>query len=543
MLTLQGVPASPGIASGPAIPWDGSEAGSTEPASDIADASRRVVRDLSTRASAATTSTGREVLEALAMFAADPGLLSAAERLHADGTPAPEAVRHAADGYVEQLRGLGGYLAERAGDVVDVGERLAASLEGRALAGLPEPGHPYVLIARDLAPADTALIDPAVVVGIVTEQGGPTSHTTILARALRIPAVVGCAGARDAAGGHEVLVDGSAGALHVDPPADLADELSARERRDAVRRAGSTGPGSTADGVAVPLLANVGTVDDALSAAADDVEGVGLFRTEFLFLGRADEPSPAEQTDTYATVLAAFGDRRVVVRTLDAGSDKPVPFLGLPDEDNPALGVRGLRTSRLRPEVLTRQLAAIAAAAERTGTTPWVMAPMVATVDEAREFAGQARAAGLGKVGLMVEVPSAALRSADLLAEVDFGSLGTNDLAQYALAADRQLGELGTLLDPWQPVVLDLVAATCAGGAAVDRPVGVCGEAAADPRLAAVLVGLGVRSLSMAPVALPGVRALLAEVDLATCAQAAQAAQGAATAADARAAAAALLPL
>ena len=541
MKTLTATPASPGVASGPAVRWDGAEGASTAPAADLADASRRVVADLTARADAATTPEGRAVLEALAMFAADPELLATAGRLQDSGTPAPDSVRTAAAGYAEQLRALGGHLAERAGDVVDVGERLAASLEGREPAGLPAPGHPYVLVAADLAPADTAALDPAVVVAIVTEQGGPTSHTTILARSLGIPAVVGCTGARDA-GGHDVVVDGSAGEVHVDPSPGLADELAARERQRAERRAHVSGPGRTADRVAVALLANVGTVDDAVAAADADVEGVGLFRTEFLFLGRPDEPAVDEQVDTYARVLSAFGPRRVVVRTLDAGSDKPVPFLGLPGEENPALGVRGLRTATVRPQVLSRQLAALAAAADRAGSRLEVMAPMVATVDEARGFAAQARAAGLGTVGVMVEVPAAALRARHVLAEVDFGSLGTNDLAQYAMAADRRQGALGPLLDQWQPALLDLVAATCAGGRASGRPVGVCGEAAADPRLAAVLVGLGARSLSMAPVAVPAVRALLAEVDLDTCARAADAARSAATAADARAAASELLP-
>jgi phosphotransferase system enzyme I (PtsI) len=353
--------------------------------------------------------------------------------------------------------------------------------------------------------------------------------------------VVGCAGARDAADGHDVVVDGTAGELHVDPEGGLAEALTTRERRIAERQSQASGPGATADGVAVALLANVGTVDDALAAASADVEGVGLFRTEFLFLGREDEPTPDEQVEAYAAVLAAFGDRRVVVRSLDAGSDKPVPFLGIPDEANPALGVRGLRASAARPGVLDRQLEAVATAAARTGTSPWVMAPMVATVDEARGFAAAARGAGLATVGIMVEVPAAALRAQHLLAEVDFCSLGTNDLAQYALAADRQLGELGTLLDPWQPALLDLVAATCSGGRATGRPVGVCGEAAADPRLAAVLVGLGARSLSMAPVAVPAVRELLASVDLAICESAAAAARSAVTAADARAAVSQLL--
>jgi phosphotransferase system enzyme I (PtsI) len=420
--------------------------------------------------------------------------------------------------------------------VVDVGDRLGASLEGRAMPSLPDPGHAYVLVARDLAPADTALLDPSVVVGIVTEQGGPTSHTTILARSLGIPAVVACAQAGAVAGGHGVVLDGSTGMVHVDPPAGLAAELTERERRTAERRARVSGPGRTADGTAVRLLANIGTVDDARHAAGHDVEGVGLFRTEFLFLDRTSEPSMEEQVETYAEVLAAFGGRRVVVRTLDAGSDKPVPFLGLGAEDNPALGVRGLRTSAARPDVLQRQLEALASAGTRTGTRPWVMAPMVSTPEEADAFARLARDAGLATVGVMVEVPAAALRATHLLREVDFASIGTNDLAQYALAADRQRGDVAALLDPWQPAVLDLVAATCAGGAALDKPVGVCGEAAADPLLAAVLVGLGVRSLSMAPVAVPGVRAQLADVDLATCAQLAQVALRAATAAEARAA-------
>ncbi|MDQ4007512.1 MAG: phosphoenolpyruvate--protein phosphotransferase, partial [Actinomycetota bacterium] len=334
---------------------------------------------------------------------------------------------------------------------------------------------------------------------------------------------------------HGVVLDGATGIVHVDPAAGLAEELAERERRSAERRARVSGPGRTADGSAVRLLANIGTVEDARHAAGQDVEGVGLFRTEFLFLDRTGEPSPEEQVETYAEVLAAFGDRRVVVRTLDAGSDKALPFLGLAAEDNPALGVRGLRTSALRPEVLRRQLEALAAAAARTGTRPWVMAPMVSTPDEADAFARLARGAGLDTVGVMVEVPAAALRAAHLLRAVDFASVGTNDLAQYALAADRQLGDVAALLDPWQPAVLDLVAATCAGGAALDRPVGVCGEAAADPLLAAVLVGLGVRSLSMAPVAVPGVRAQLAEVDVATCAQMARMARQAPTAAEARA--------
>jgi phosphotransferase system enzyme I (PtsI) len=336
-----------------------------------------------------------------------------------------------------------------------------------------------------------------------------------------------------------VLLDGTRGEVHLDPVGDLVASVRDREERAARRRAESRGPGRTADGVGVKLLVNVGTVDEAVTAAGEDVEGIGLFRTEFLFLGRTEEPTPEEQVDGYAKVLTAFGERRVVFRTLDAGSDKPVPFLGLADEENPALGVRGLRTAATRLDVLERQLAALAEAASRTGTDPWVMAPMVSTPAEAEAFASLARGAGLHHVGVMVEVPSAALRAAQVVGSVDFASIGTNDLAQYALAADRQLGEVAALLDPWQPALLDLVALTCAG--AGDRPVGVCGEAAADPHLAVVLVGLGVRSLSMAPRAVPAVRSTLAETDLSLCQRAAEAARAAVDPASARAAVAELL--
>jgi phosphotransferase system enzyme I (PtsI) len=539
--TLTGVAASPGTVHAPAVAWEAGVAVAVEPAADLAEASARVVADLEFRAAAATTAEGAEVLRALVMFAADPELLALAGSL-ADGGQTPEAaVRSAAATYAEQLRGLGGYLAERAPDVEDVGERLADALAGRAPAELPRPGHPYVLVARDLAPADTALLDPRVVVGIVTEQGGPTSHTTILARALGIPAVVACPGARAALDGHEVLLDGSRGEVHLDPPATLVASVRTREEQAAARRAQTRGPGATADGVGVKLLVNVGTVDEAVAAAGEDVEGIGLFRTEFLFLGRTEEPEPDEQVATYASVLEAFGERRVVFRTLDAGSDKPVPFLGLANEENPALGIRGLRTATMRLDVLERQLQALAAAAARTGTDPWVMAPMVSTPAEADAFSVLARDAGLRQVGVMVEVPSAALRAGHVLRSVDFASIGTNDLAQYALAADRQLGDVADLLDPWQPALLDLVASTCAGASGHALPVGVCGEAAADPHLAVVLVGLGVRSLSMAPRAVPGVRAALAGVDLDACGRAAEAARSAVDATAARAAVAEIL--
>jgi phosphotransferase system enzyme I (PtsI) len=322
-----------------------------------------------------------------------------------------------------------------------------------------------------------------------------------------------------------------------------ADELAAVADGAARRSRTFSGPGRTADGHAVQLLANVADPAGAAAAAAAGAEGVGLFRTEFCFLGRTEEPSVEEQVTAYRQVLAAFPGRKVVLRTLDAGADKPLPFVTAAGEPNPALGVRGLRTSVRYPEVLDRQLAAVAEAGRAESAELWVMAPMVATPDEAQQFVERCAAHGLTQAGVMVEVPAAALCAAAVLEHARFASLGTNDLTQYTMAADRELADLAALSTPWQPAVLALVAATCRGGAATDRPVGVCGEAAADPGLAPVLVGLGVTSLSMTPRALADVAAVLAGTTLEQCRAAAELALAARTPDDARRAVRAALPV
>jgi phosphoenolpyruvate-protein phosphotransferase (PTS system enzyme I) len=304
--------------------------------------------------------------------------------------------------------------------------------------------------------------------------------------------------------------------------------------------AGYAGPATTRDGHAVQVLANVQDGAGARAAAAAHAEGVGLLRTELAFLGHAEEPSIEEQAQGYREVFEAFTGRKVVLRTLDAGSDKPLAFATLPDEANPALGVRGLRIARRDPGLLERQLDAVAQAAREAAATPWVMAPMVATVAEAADFAGQVRARGLVP-GVMVEVPSAALLAERLLEHVDFLSIGTNDLSQYTLAADRLSADLADLTDPWQPALLLLVSMTAQAGLRVGKPVGVCGEAAADPLLACVLVGLGITSLSCATSAIAAVGSRLATVDLATCQRAADVALGAADPQEARSAARAVL--
>ena len=302
-----------------------------------------------------------------------------------------------------------------------------------------------------------------------------------------------------------------------------------------------TGPGRTRDGHPVALLANIGDVRDARVAAEVGAEGVGLFRSEFLFLDRTEAPSRAEQVEAYRAVFAAFPERRVVVRTLDAGADKPLPFLATDAESNPALGVRGLRTARRRPEMLDEQLAAIAEAAAAERAEVQVMAPMVATLDEARDVVARCRAVGLSSAGIMIETPAAAVRADDLLAVVDFASIGTNDLTQYTMAADRMIGALADLNDPWQPAVLRLIADVGGAGERSGTPVGVCGEAAADPMYAVVLVGLGIGSLSMTPRALSAVGTQLGSVTRADCVGIAALALAAPTAAEARAATAAAI--
>jgi phosphotransferase system enzyme I (PtsI) len=293
----------------------------------------------------------------------------------------------------------------------------------------------------------------------------------------------------------------------------------------------------------VPLLANIGGPGDLDAALAAGAEGVGLYRTEFLFLDRSEVPCEEEQERAYRAALDAFPGGRVIVRTLDSGADKPLSFVPPPPaEPNPALGERGLRMFRRYPEVMASQLGALSRAAVGAPAELLVMAPMVARAAEAAWFAGQCRARGLAPVGVMIEIPAAALRARDIVPVVDFVSIGTNDLAQYAFAADRQSSALGALQDPWYPALLDLVAMASSAASGAGKPSGVCGESAGDPALACVFAGLGVTTLSMAPAAMPAVRAGLAEHTLDHCRLAARAARAETTPEHARAAARANLP-
>ncbi|WP_073707323.1 phosphoenolpyruvate--protein phosphotransferase [Glutamicibacter sp. 0426] len=497
-------------------------------------AAQAVAAQLKERAAQATGD-AQAVLKATALMASDRTLLKSATKLVVSGTCAESAIWEAADAVATQLSALGGYMAERAGDVLDVRARIVAQLRGVPAPGIPDSDEPFILAAVDLAPADTATLDPAKVLALVTSDGGPQSHTAIIARSLGLPAVVAAPGTTALADGDQVFVDGIDGLVIADPGA--AEEHLAATYANREELPEFSGSGQLSDGHRVPLLANVGSGVDAQLAAAAGAEGVGLLRTEFCFLGKDKEPTREEQVEAYGAVFAAFGGRKVVVRTLDAGADKPLPFLTDASEPNPALGVRGYRTTLASPDVLERQLEAIAQAADEHQAEVWVMAPMISIPSEAQQFAQLATAAGLATAGTMIEVPSAAILSGQILQRCDFVSIGTNDLTQYTMAADRQLGALAELNDPWQPAVLHMVAATTAGAkAAGGKPVGVCGEAAADPALAVVLVGLGVSTLSMNKRALAPVAAVLRTVDLATAQRLAQLALDAESAEAARSA-------
>ncbi|HVT20321.1 MAG TPA: putative PEP-binding protein [Mycobacteriales bacterium] len=511
--TYAGIGVSSGVALGPVArvhgpvlpPRDGAPVDVAAETARSVEAFEAVAAELEALASRAGVSGSTLVRQA--RIARDPSLTALAGQLVSTGRAAPRAAWEAFAAYRDMRASDPMRAVPDRAELDDIRDRVVARLLGEPAPGIPDPGTPFVLVARDLSPAVTAGLDPQRVLGIVTERGGPTSHTAVLAKSLGIPAVVACPGVASLRSGQRVMIDGSAGEVTADPDSDAvgAAVQVPEPQPDAVR-----GPGRTRDGRPVRLLAAVGGVGDAEEALAAGAEGVGVFRTEFAFLDRDEPPTVAEQAAAYREVFDAFGEREVTVRTLDIGADKPAPYVRLGDQPNPALGVRGLRVARRHVELLTDQLTAIATASRGSATPVRVMAPMVATTAEAAWFAAQCREHGLRTAGVMVEVPAAALRAADLLQVVDFVSVGSNDLAQYTFATDRADGELADLLDPWQPAFLDLVATVLRAGAVAGRPVTVCGEAPSDPMLALVLVGLGAGALSMTARVLPDVRATLA---------------------------------
>ena len=510
----------------PALPTEGSidpEQASESEYNRFLAAVDTVANRLEKRAAAAEGQAA-EVLTATAGMVKDRGWHKTVRKNIRTGRNAEFATVGATDKFVTMFEAAGGVMAERTTDLKDVRDRVIAELRGEDEPGLPLVDGEAVLFADDLAPADTATLDTKHIKALVTELGGPTSHTAIIARQLDIPCIVAVgASLSDIESGTLVFVDGAVGTVTCGADAETSTKAVAEYRERAARVAQWRGPAKTKDGHSVQLLANVADGNAARIASESQAEGIGLYRTELSFLSASEEPSVEEQAKIYGKVFKAFPESKVVVRTLDAGSDKPISYATLSSEENPALGVRGLRIARDNEALLTRQLDAIAQAAEARDdkASTWVMAPMVATSTEAQWFANLCRERGL-TAGAMIEVPAAALMADKIMPHLDFVSIGTNDLTQYTMAADRLSPQLAYLTDPWQPAVLRLIQHTCIVGQANNVAVGVCGEAAADPMLACVLTGLGVNSLSAASTAVAGVGAQLAEVTLEQCQQLAE---------------------
>jgi phosphoenolpyruvate-protein phosphotransferase len=534
---IEGTPAAPGIAVGPAWRFQprkaAGAAGSTAAGRAVrireaAEAAAAELEGLAARLCAMNRPGEAEILEAQALMAVDPAIVDEAVRLARGGEDSEAAVLAAAEASAAALEALDDpLLAARAADVRDVAERIARILSGDRLE-LPEA--PSIVVAADLPPSLLAEMPPGLALGVALAGGSPTAHVAILARSLGIPAVVAVPRLLDAvSGGGPIAIDGESGEIVVNPGTAELGQLAGRQARRAERdRQAATlrdRPAATADGERIALLANIRSPDDAPRAIEAGAEGVGLFRTEYLFLRRQSPPTEIEQLDAYRRAMEAFGpDRSVVIRLADIGGDKSISYLGLPDQPNPFLGVRAIRLADGSRELLLTQLRAIWRAAGLAGVTPHVMAAMVSTVADARlvlELRDEALSAVLAAgeplpermvTGLMIEVPSAAILAPELARMVDFFSIGTNDLTQYVLAADRGNPSLARFQDALHPAVLRTIAGVVAGADTAGIPVAVCGELAGDPAGALVLAGLGVDELSADAGSLDGIRAALAGV-------------------------------
>ncbi|WP_437666601.1 phosphoenolpyruvate--protein phosphotransferase [Sorangium sp. So ce1182] len=532
------IPVAPGVALGPLVRLVRSTPKVPDTAIDdpAAEAERlRRALDLAAQ-DLASALRGSDILDAHQALLCDPALVDEAlARIARERCNAAWAFLQAIEAAAAIYRQLEDpYLRAREADVHDVGNAVVRALLGGAPGTLPD-GPPAVVVADDLTPSEAARLDPARVLGVIDRRGGPTSHAAILLRGAGIPAVAGAAALVPEAGGAVAGLDGATGEVWLDPDPEATLEI---ERRQAALRA-SRRPASARDGRLrlacgreIELWANVAGPSDARAAREAGAVGIGLLRTEMPFLGRLDEPGEEEQTALLAEIFAVFAGAPIVVRTLDAGGDKALPYLALPAEANPSLGVRGVRLSLERPALLEAQLRAILVAGR--GHDARILIPMVSTAAEvsavraALDRAHEALAAS-GRphlwpvaTGIMIEVPSAALMAERLARQAAFFSIGTNDLTQHTLAAERGHPRLHALADPAHPAVLRLVRAVVEAGHAAGRPVSVCGEAAGDPDVAPLLVGLGVTQLSMCVSAVEAVEDALAGATFAELAAAAE---------------------
>lgn len=463
---------------------------------------KRVGQDLEARA-ARTVGELHDILLATVEIATDPAIAEEAAGFIASGHTASYAIVKATEVFQELLGASGGYLAERVSDVANIRDRVLCEIAGITYPEIPHFDEPTILIAQDLSPADTSDLETEKILAIVTAGGGPTSHTAIIARSHGIAAIVACADVVETAKAHmgqKLAVDATAGLITFNPDSSLVAEIAQKIERIKARKSRvithSPDGYATTDGFVIPIFANIGRLEDTSAAVAAGADGVGLLRTELLYLERKDAPTLQEQIAIYSELIKPFGGKKVIIRTLDAGADKPMAFINFDKEPNPVLGIRGYRTSTTHEHLLRIQLEAIAQAAKNSRVEVWVMAPMITLPSEAADFVKMAREYGLQKAGVMIEVPAAIFLAEEITKVCDFVSIGTNDLGQYLHAADRESAPLAAFNDPWQPALLRAIHLIAQAGKNNNCPVGVCGEAASDAALAPVLIGLGVTSLS-----------------------------------------------
>jgi len=533
-VALPGVIASRGLAVGQAVRLAVREIEVTQAGAGVAhetlqlDRARAQVRVRLEAARASASNTAREIVEAHLELLDDPELTDTAQALIVAGASAAYSWRQAIRGSIEALRALGdARMAERVDDLLDLERQVLLSLGGNAGAAAEELPPDAIVIAEDLLPSQLVALDASRLAGIGLAAGGATSHVSILAAAMGIPALVALGpGVRRIAPGTPLLLDADAGLLHVDPGTERLNatrrQLERRAARSAAERAAAQQDCYTADGVRIEVFANIGSLAEAQAAARNGAEGCGLLRTEFLFLERETPPSEAEQHAEYQQLAEVLGGKPLTVRTLDIGGDKPIPYLPMPAEENPALGLRGVRTSLWRPDLLRQQLRAI------LGVRPYgqcrILLPMITDVAEIRSVRAMVEeaCAGIGRhepieVGVMIETPASALLAESIAVEADFFSIGTNDLTQYTLAMDRGHPELAARLDALHPAVLRLIARTAEAAQPRQRMVAVCGGLASDPVAAPILIGLGVHELSAVPSVIPRLKALIRKLTMADC--------------------------
>jgi phosphotransferase system enzyme I (PtsI) len=537
MRIIKGISSSPGIAIGPAYLFQEIElkiekktisdtSAELKRFEEATQSALKQIKAIREKAVSETSSEEASIFDAHAMFLQDPTLIDAIRQaIGNNAINAEAAVSEALETHAQTLESMEDeYFRARAADIRDVGHRVVSILLGIDEADLSNLSQPSIIIARDLSPSDTVLLDKNLVLGFCTAEGGPTSHTAILAKALDLPAVVGAGkDVLDIPSSSLIMLDGQKGEIVVDPDETLQLEFAERKREYETRSSeeleNACDTAVTIDGFEIEVVANVGNLRDAQMALERGAEGIGLLRTEFLYLDRATAPDEDEQLTAYDQILDVMGKRPVVVRTLDVGGDKELPYLDLGQETNPFLGWRAIRMCLDQPDFFKIQLRALLRSSP--GHDLRIMFPMIATLvevrrakallDESRDevYAGGAAIAESIQLGIMVEIPSVVVLADQFAKEVDFFSIGTNDLTQYTMAAERTNEKVAHLGDACHPAVLQQIRSVLQAAHGEGIWVGLCGELAGDPEAIPVLLGLGLDEFSMAPASIPHAKTIL----------------------------------